>query len=192
MMAAAAVLSSCASIQQLELTYTPEPQTMAGLASKTFNVVVTDERPLVASGDKQAWYIGRYRAVFGAPSNVANHKKVALAEQMRADLARELASLGLAEAPSAPSKRLKVRIYDWDFDAGKNGRVWYDVSISVADSRGQLLASSQAKDEKLTQGSVIEGAKYAMQEDIPVLYGELIRKLVRDDPKIIEALRSEP
>ena len=84
-----AVLSSCVigSVgNKIQLSYVPSPQEVPGLVSKTFSLEVTDRRPYVTHGKKVPSYLGIYRGGYGNPFDVVNKGKVALADQMKADL----------------------------------------------------------------------------------------------------------
>lgn len=187
-----ALLSGCASDWGIPLDYTPDPQEFPGLAAKTFNVLVADERSYVVNQDKQPSYLGKYKGVVGDTWDATTDDNVSLAAHMRNDLRRELQALRLIEDTWAPLKHIKVRILDWNFSAGKSARYWYNVEILVADSKGRQLAFSVVKDDKVVTGTLIEGAKWSLEQDVPALYSELIRKLVRENPPILEALRVEP
>ena len=188
---AAAVLSGCASDWGIPLAYTPDPQEFPGLAAKTFSVLVTDERSYVVNHDKQPSYLGKYKGLVGDTWDAATDDNVPLADHMRNDLRRELQALRLIEDTTAPLKQIKVRILDWNFSAGKSARYWYNVEILVADSKGRQLALSVLKDDKVVKGTLVEGAKWSLEQDVPTLYSELMRKLVRENPSILEALRVE-
>ncbi len=194
MLMAVAVLSSCAlgnAGRKLQLSYAPSPQSVPGLHSKTFSIQVTDRRPYVTHGKKVPSYLGIYRGGYGNPFDVVNYGKVALADQMKVDLRSEFQALGLVETAASASKQVSVRIHDWNFDAGIDARFWYDVELSVADFEGKQLATSRAKAEMVIKGNAFAGPHSAMQKEIPVRYGELIRKLVREDSSILSALRVE-
>jgi len=174
---------------KLELGYVPDSADQTGLASKTFNLTVTDARPYVTHGKKYPYYLGIYRGGYGNPFDVYLKGKVALSDQMKGDFRSEFQALGMVETAEGSSKKLLVRIRDWNFDAGIDARFWYDVELTVADAEGKQLAVSRVKDEKIIKGNVLAGPQPAMKEAMPAYYGDVIRKLVREDASILSALR---
>jgi uncharacterized lipoprotein YajG len=190
LLATAALLTGCVAGQHIKLHYEPAPQASSSGAGAPFVLVVKDQREYVTSGNKTPWYIGHYRAGFGNTWDVVNFNQVPLADQMKSDLHRDLLSLGFVEGASGSAKTVTVTITEWNFDAAINGRLWYDVQVSVAAADGHVLATSQVKDEKVIKGSVMMGAKGAMEDEIPTYYAEVIRKLVRENPTTLGALGS--
>ena len=79
-------------------------------------------------------------------------------------------------------------ILDWNFDAYQNGRVWYDLAVSVSDSAGKILASIKIKDEKVVRGSVMMGAAGAMKREVPAIYSDVIKEILgnRDIQKALK------
>jgi hypothetical protein len=187
-LACALALSGCASRQVIQFDYQPETKEMSRLASTTFSLDVTDQRHYVTSGPKLPSYLGHSKDVIGAVHSYKNDGGIALAEQVKNDLRRELQSLGLAEHTSAPAVLIIMRIYDWNFDAGVSGRFWYDVQLTVADAGGQTVANIVVKDRKQIEGGFADYARHYIQQDIPEFYDEFIRKLVRENPSMLAAL----
>ncbi len=175
----------------LELGYSPPaPEYLPGLASRPFNLVVTDLRPYVTHARKFPFYLGIVRGGYGNPIDVFNKQKRSLAEQMKGDLRQELLSLGMVEASGAAVPQLSVRIHDWNFDSAVSSRFWYDVEVSVTTPDGKLLANNRAEDTKILDNTnVFTGGIPAMQKAMPAFYAELIHKLIRDDPAILTALQ---
>lgn len=185
-LALALALAGCVAGQSIRLRYEPAA-TGATAASVPVAVTVIEHREYVTGGDKQPWYLGHYRAGFGNTWDVATQGKVPLAEQLQADLRGELASLGLREGSGG--RALAVKIHEWNFDTLMNGRVWYDVEATVTGADGAPLATVRVKDERTVEGNVWTGAKGAMEAQVPAIYGEMIRKLVRENPAMLAALR---
>ncbi len=126
--------------------------------------------------------------VIGAVHSYKNDGGIALAEQVKNDLRRELQSLGLAENTAAPTGQIIMRIYDWNFDAGVHGRFWYDVQLTVADAAAQTVANIVVKDSKQIEGEFADYARRYIKQDIPEFYDEFMRKLVRENPSMLAAL----
>jgi hypothetical protein len=179
-------LSACVAGQSIKLAYAP-PAPTAASNSSAVTVLVVDQRNYVTSGDKKPFYLGHYRGGFGNTFDVTNYQKVPLADQMKSDLGGELSSLGFASA--AGGKQLKVIITEWNFDTMVNGKVWYAVTVSVADASGTVLAQSTVKDQKTVDGNLLTGAKGAMEDEVPQIYAQMIRATVRENPSILAALK---
>ena len=182
-------LSGCVAGQNIRLRYEPSRDAAAASASMPTKVIVTDNREYVVSGDKRPEYIGHYRAGFGNTWDVVNFKQVSLANQFAMDIESELKSLGFAVNDSQFRKVVTVAIREWNFDAMTNGRFWYDIQLTVSVPDGTKLFDTHVQDEKTVQGSVMTGAKSAMEKEIPVLYGQIIRALIRDNQGTMAALR---
>jgi len=187
-------LSACVAGQHIDLRYQPQGQA----ANARLNAValrVSDQRSYVTDGDKKPWYIGHYRAGFGNTFDVSTRGKVALAEQLRADLQKELDGLGygyLEPGQGQAPRTLEVEIRDWNFDAAINTRVWYELKATVRDAAGKVVAQDQIRNQEVVKGNLLTGAKSAMEKNLPLIYGKVVQELVRDNPRISTALRVPP
>jgi hypothetical protein len=194
LLCAALLLSACVAGQHIDLRYQPQGQAV----STRLNAValqVSDQRSYVTNGDKKPWYIGHYRAGFGNTFDVSTRDKLALAEELRADLQKELDGLGygyLQPGQGKAPRTLEVEIRDWNFDAAINTRVWYELRATVRDAAGKVLAQDQIKKEEVVKGHFLTGAKSSMEKNLPLIYGKVLQELVRDNPKISAALRAPP
>jgi hypothetical protein len=180
-------LSGCVVGQNIKLRYEP-PAANAG-SSTPVTLSVTDKREYVVSGNKRPEYVGHYRAGFGNTWDVVNFRNVPLADQMNTDVQKELQSLGFSSGNAQSGKTVSIEIHEWNFDAATNGRFWFDVRLVVKSANGAELYATQVKDERIIKGSAWSGAKNAMARGIPVIYGEVIRKLIRENPGTMAALR---
>lgn len=184
-------LSGCVTPTKFKLSYVAQPEVLPVLAAKTFSLEVIDERPFVTHEGKVPGFLGRIRSNYGIPRDVINDKKVSLADQMKGDLRQELLSLGLVES-SSPSNHMKLRIRDWNFDTGVNSRIWYDVEVSVRNAASQKLVTDRVKDEKvLVTANVLGASPERFMKELPTIYAELIRELVRDNASILAALQTD-
>jgi len=184
------VLAGCVAGQSLQTEYEPAAAAAAtsGLA---VSLTVTDDRPYVKSGEKAPYYIGRYRAGFGNPWDVSTANEEALVSIVRRDIAEELVALGhrLKDAEVA-DRGLAVSIRDWNFDGYQNGNFWYDLLVTVRSPTGDVLVNSVVKDKIGITGTFWEGAKGGFERDMPKLYPQIIRKLVRENADVSAALRA--
>ncbi|MDH3360719.1 MAG: hypothetical protein OEL55_07595, partial [Desulfobulbaceae bacterium] len=68
-------------------------------------------------------------------------------------------------------------------------KFWYDCTIEVQ-LDDQTLASSSLKDSIVIKGSTWTGPKAAFERELPEIYKEIIRKMIRDNKDILAALKS--
>jgi len=62
--------------------------------------------------------------------------------------------------------------------------------VTVRNANGEILAESEIKEQRVVDGSFWTGAKGAMEKGVPSNYDDVIRAVVRDNPKITAALSS--
>jgi len=182
------VLAGCVAGQSLQTEYEP-PAAVAEATGLAVSLTVTDDRPYVKSGEKAPYYIGRYRAGFGNPWDVSTANEEALVSIVRRDIAEELVALGHPLKDAAVADRgLAVSIRDWNFDGYQNGNFWYDLLVTVRSQTGDVLVNSVVKDKIGITGTLWEGAKGGFERDMPKLYPQVIRKLVRENAEVSAAL----
>ena len=188
----AAALSGCVAGQSLQTTYESPVASAPTAEAKSANsvmITVTDDRSFVKNGEKPPYYLGKYRAGFGNPWDVKTENEEPLASIVARDLATDLAALDHEVKTAAPADRhLAVSIKDWNFDGYQNGRLWYDLQISVSDAGGAILATSVVQEAAYIKGSFWMGARGGFEREFPKLYPEIIRKIVRDNAQISAAL----
>lgn len=181
------VLSGCVVGQSVPLDHMPQEA-----QHKSRNIMVSvnvdDSRSFVVNKEEDPNYIGEYRSGFGIPYNVTIANSDTLAKQIRSDLEEELRNLGfiLGEA----SKTLLVSIREWNFDAYINTRFWYEIRVAVLGKSGTAIVTDTIEDELNIEGSVWVGPVFAVEEELPQYYNEIIDKLLRGNPKILAALNS--
>lgn len=154
-------------------------------------VDVTDERPYVVNGEDSPYFIGHYRGGFGNPFNVGTYENKPLARIFRDDLERELACLGFDVAENGADRIFAVGIRDWRFDTFQNADMWYDIGASVKSSDNTVLVSDSIKDRKYIQGSFWTGPKSAVEENVPILYEDVLSRLLRKNDKVLGALKKK-
>jgi hypothetical protein len=183
------VLAGCVAGQSLQTEYEP-PAAVAETTGLAVSLTVTDDRPYVKSGEKAPYYVGRYRAGFGNPWDVSTANEEALVSIVRRDIAEELVALGHPLKDAAVADRgLAVSIRDWNFDGYQNGNFWYDLLVTVRSPAGDVLVNSVVKDKIGITGTLWEGAKGGFERDMPKLYPQIIRNLVRENAEVSAALR---
>lgn len=184
-----AVLSGCVAGQSIRMTYVPLSQPVESL-NIAVSVQVNDDRPFVVNGDKTSSYLGHYRAGLGNTWDVNTQNKEPLASMIQRDLGAELQSLGFTVGPQASAARMiKVSIVDWNFDTYINGKFWYDCRVMVLDGTGRQLSGQQLRDTVVIEGNIWVGAKYAFEREMPNVYRSILRKMVREAPTTLAALK---
>lgn len=183
-------LAGCVAGQSLGTAYEAQPAAVAASGSSVL-LTVTEDRPYVKSGDKAPYYVGRYRAGFGNPWDVSTEGNVPLVDIVRGDIAEELAALGHPVKDAMPADRqVAVSIRDWNFDGYQNGEFWYDLLVTVRAADGAVLTNSVVKDKVSITGTLWSGAKGGFERDMPKLYPQIIRKLVRENAEVSAALKA--
>lgn len=182
------LLTGCVAGQQIKFGDLPMGKLDQPLGI-TVMVKVNDNRDFVRNGNKTPAYIGHYRAGFGNTWDVNTHQHKALAEIFREDLNRELKSLGFAVGVEQQGKKLQVGINDWNFDTYINGKIWYDIDVTVLSKDNALLATDTLSETKVIEGNVLVGAKYAFEKEVPNIYADIIARLLRQNDKVLSALR---
>ena len=114
-------------------------------------VEVIDARPYVVNGDKEPDFVGVQRGGYGNPFDVRTASGEPLASEMRAAIASAMQHQGftVVSPGDAAPRKLELRILDWETDVMMRLSVAYDLTLSVFDGQGALLASSTTKDEEL-------------------------------------------
>jgi hypothetical protein len=182
------LISGCACLSTIPLGYNPEGGSGIGSAHAV-KVSVIDERSYVKSGAKRPTYIGHFRTEFGQPYDIFNAKRVELAKQFEADILKELNALGINTSDSAAEFKIRVDILEYNFDAYTNGKFWYEIKIAVLDANDKILADSLLKDERVIAGNYWTGPLVAFRRELPKLYQGIIKKLIRENSIIINALK---
>jgi hypothetical protein len=178
------ILSGCT----IPLNYTPGAYEQP-VAAQPVELVVTDKRPYVVNGKETIAFIGHVRGGYGNPWAYTTQGKVPLTKQMEGDLTKELAALGFAAGAPGATRKLNVDINDFNFDGYKGGKFWYELNVTVSDASNAVLAEQTIKEKHLIRSHFGKGALYGILEQVPVLYNELIRKMVRENPKILQTLK---
>ena len=183
------VATGCAVKQKVALEYQTETTAAAAQAYPKVNVVVNDERPYIKDGEKPASYIGTYRGGFGNPFNVNTKDHVALSTLVLGDLEKDLSALGFIGENG--DKTLVVDIMKWKFDAYQNATFDYLLNVQVLDSTKNVLAKNDVVGDKIfIKGSFWTGGKGGVERDMPQLYSNIIKNIVRENSDVLTALKA--
>lgn len=180
-------LSGCVAGQSIDFKYAP-PADAAKVVGPALSVSVDDRRPYVTNGDKTRAYIGHYRAGFGNTWPVTTEGDRPLADLLQGDLIVLLKAKGLQADSAVNGRTLSVAVIDWNFDTYINGKFWYELVVSIRQADGTVLARQNFKDTVVINGSVLTGAKYAFEAEMPKIYARVLRRIVEEDPAIQSAL----
>jgi len=184
-----ASLTGCVVGQSLKTNYQPAAASKVAAGGPVV-IDVADNRPYVKSGEKSPYYVGKYRSGFGIPWDVTTQDKEPLADVLKRDLGKEVEALGFNVAePASAARKISVSVEEWNFDGYQNGKFWYALDVNVTDANGKVLATSQLKDNKGITGNLWTGAKGGFERDMPKLHAEILRKLVRENRTVLDALR---
>lgn len=174
-----AVLSGCVARQAIRLQHAPGTGPKLS-SSKTVAVDAKDSRSFIVNGDKKPSYLGHFRAGYGNTWDVNNAGYRALADQFKADIAAELKAQGIKTVASG-ERTIQVDIKDWNFDTYQNGKIWYEISVSVTDRSGSVLATTSVKDQKVIRGSFWTGPAAAFKREVPIIYSGIIKEILAKD-----------
>jgi uncharacterized lipoprotein YajG len=183
-----AVLGGCVAGQTIPLDYTPAAVS-APATNVTVTVKVQDRRDYVVSGNKDAAYIGHYRAGLGNTWDVKTRSHQSLASHIERDLGTDLQALGFKVGSAGATRQVQVTIKEWNFDGYIDGKVWCEMQVAILDPQNKVLYRHELKESRHIAGSVMTGVKSATEREVPALYRDVIRKLVRDDAGALQALR---
>ena len=183
-----AMFSGCVAKQKMALDYKAQKTEGAVESRPKVNVTVNDERSYIKSGEKPASYIGTYRGGFGNPFNVNTKDNIALSELLHDDLIEELNTLGFIK--EGGDKTLIVDILEWKFDAYQNASFNYLLNVKVVDNAKTTLVKSDVVGKDIyIKGTFMGGGKGGVERDMPKLYSDVIRQIVRDNKDVFKALQ---
>jgi hypothetical protein len=180
-------LSGCVVGQKIRLDSTPQTTGTVG-SGHHVSVTVEDQREAVLSGEHKPWRIGQYRAALGVPWPVNTEGNRPLADQIKADLEEDLASLGFVLGPGG--SQLEVLITQWEFTGYQNGSFTYSLLVNVLGAGGGMLRSDRLVRVIEIKGTLVMGARGGFERDMPRIYTEVIGSMARNNPAVLGALRS--
>ena len=181
-------LGGCVAGQTIGLDYSPEGARSSS-RNVSVNVSVADSRAYVADGSKNGVYIGTYRGGFGNTFDVKSGSGEPLATIVKRDLSADLKALGFDVTEGNAARKVRVTINEWKFDAYTSATYWYDITVAILDAQNRALKQNTLKDSVSIEGSVMTGAKSAVEREVPKLYREVIRKMVRENSDLLRALQ---
>lgn len=174
---------------------------LAGRSDTPTAVAVLDQRTYVTSGDKGENFVGLSRDGYGIPYDVKTRGRGAMAVDMATAVARALEAHGqpagvvavpIAAGPetakaslmqSGAERLLLFTLREWKTDTMARTGLWFDVTLDVFDSSGELLATRHISGKEVAGGSFISAEKDAQR-----LFGEKMGLLL-DNRDVASALK---
>ena len=183
--------------------YDSAPLSFTSLSSSVpVSLAVHDLRPYVVSGNKPERFVGLLRGGYGNPFDVATASGKPLAADMRDAAARAMKERGVNVTavdakPSDPHAQVKQRLQgtnarkhvlvtlnEWKTDSLINTSLYYDVTATVFDGRGNALASKRMNGEDALGGTMGVGPQDRIVAGFARRFNELF-----SDPQIVKALK---
>lgn len=166
------------------------------VAGNKLNILVSDERPYVLSGDKSQEWIGLQRSGFGIPYGVHTSSGKTLAEDIAASISKSFQANNVATQSTivplksdpkaainslpAGSKSLIVQIQDWKSDTLTDISFNYKLLAQVINAKGVVVAT-----DSISGGEKLEGSAWN-----PI--GESERKVFAKTKALLQELLAKP
>lgn len=158
-----ATLGGCAFGQKID--YRQATTAISAHTATPIMVNVIDQRPYVVSGNKKPLYVGTLRALYYNPFNINTLTGLPLssdlAEAIRASMERSsinakvvYSSLGVEPG----QKLLVLNVREWKSDAYMRVRFDYDITATVIDGAGRVLATKSAKSTGQINNYIVAGS----------------------------------
>lgn len=147
-------------------------------------VEVVDARPYVLNGERQPDFIGVQRGGFGNPFDVRTASGRPMAAEMRDAIATALSKQGytVVGAKHPAPRKMELRVAEWKTDAMLHFGLRWDLTLSVYDDRGVLLAKSASNGKEEQQGAGLpshnsqSAARYFEMKFTQLVRDESVRK----------------
>lgn len=178
-------VAGCVVGQHLNLNHNPTEE-KSKVSYNEVLLTVEDERSYVINRSKESYYIGHYRAGFGNVWDVTTFNKIPLKSQIESDLNEELRNMGFKEQNIG--KKLHISILEWNFDGYQNGKFWYEIKVDVLNNN-QVVITDTLKDTLVIKGTLMKGAKGGFEREMPSIYDSIINNIIRNNPKVLNALK---
>lgn len=164
-----------------------------------------DQRTEVAGSGRSPNVLGVQRAGFGNPWEVTTESGHPLATVVATSMARALTAAGfkVGIVPATPSaspsevssaalakggdKAVVVTVHAFWSDTYNNVGLTYDISLTVLDRSGRVLAQSRAKHEKELLGGNFFNPPAHAKKVVPQAYARILSALLQD-PNVAKAL----
>jgi len=190
-----AILGACAFGQRIDYRGSSNFATPA--TDEAVTVGVQDERPYVVNGNKEPNFVGLQRSLYGIPYSVtttsgspladeigslvvgAINQKTTIATQIKIPVATSSESRNALFGSMKSARAYFIEIREWETDTYFKTTLTHDVSLSVMNSAGTILATKNSIGEE-TLGSRADRANLATS--ISSIFGTLV-----NDPVIVAA-----
>lgn len=199
----ALVVSGCAIGNRYAYhTIVADPQ-LTGAAA--VGVATHDQREYIRSGSKDPQFVGYQRGGFGNPFDVRTEDDKPMAEAMTTSIVNTLMRKGFRTRPvivahslssdearqrllrADAARMLLLTVQEWKSDAVMRIGLTYDVTMTVLDRAGTVLAEKRIQGDKEVLGAA--GLPSGVGEVVGKAFKAKLEQLL-DDPAITTALRS--
>lgn len=163
------VLGGCAAGRKID--YRGTSNFTAPAAKGVIAIGAQDERPYVVDGGKQANFVGKTRSLYGIPFDTATTSGEPLADDIGSLVANTLRKNGSTvtevKLPIGGSPETRIALFkpvnatrsyvfeirEWRTDKYMRVGLTYDISLSVLDKSGTVVATKSAKGNDVKLGS---------------------------------------
>jgi len=143
-------LGGCAIGQKID--YRESSPYLMARSDTVIAVVVFDERPYVVSGSKSSTYVGTLRALYYNPFNINTLSGAPLASDLNSAIRSSMRRSSIqvvytdqVDKAAPGQKLLTLKLSEWKSDSYMRTRFDYDITATVLDEHGKILASKNAK-----------------------------------------------
>ena len=192
---------SCAAGGTYKFDYQPAATTTVGKGKSVVVIMPADKRQYVVSGEEPPSFVGELRSGYGIPYNVNTSDKRPFAAVVAETVQRDLEAAGFTvtmnnDAAATPAdairaasagKALAITIDEFKSDVYTAASVEWNLTATVYDRGGKVLATDTQKGQQDLPGSVMNPKKAAAQR-VPPFFYERIHALITGNPKIVSAL----
>lgn len=182
------ILTGCVVKQKVDVSYAPEKSVNESQFSKV-DLMVLDKRHFVVNGQKDSSFIGLYRSGFGIPYDVNTEGNIPLAKVVSKSIDMELDALGFTKK-DASKKTLNIAIKKWRFEGYQNTDFEYSLDVQVLDNLGKTIAESTVQNRQVIKGTFWMGAKGGVEQEMPKIYQDIMKKVLKENNTILTALKS--
>lgn len=179
---------------------------LVATGATTVLVATRDRRRYVTGGSKRVDFVGVLKGGFGNPFDVKNAGGSALADTFSEVASRSLKAKGFAASsvvtsPQEPPDQLKQRLLaesaervilidldEWRSETMARVGMHYDVTLTVMDKQGTVLAKSRIEGKDVLGGSFWNPAGLAKKK-VPAAFKDHLEQLLNDSA-IVAALQS--
>ncbi len=193
------VLEGCAAGRSID--YSGSSNFTAPSANSAIALGAQDERPYVVNREKEPTYVGKTRSLYGIPFNTTTSSGQPLADEIGSLVATTIRKNGSTvkeiKLPIGASAETRVALFkpadamrsyffeirEWRTDRYMRVSLTYDISLSVLDKTGAVLATKSTKGDDIKLGGHPDFADLATA--VSTIFGGLV-----NDAEIVSASKT--